>query len=306
MDNISIKSVDLWIILRSLLFFCKKIYILYVCVKINSILIFFVLRGELMDIKNKYTLITGGTEGIGFELAKLFAKDNHNLIIVARNEEKLHNIKEQLMDHYGIAVKTMSLDLSVDNSCEQLTDFVDNSDIIVDNLINNVGIGSYGYFVDTKDGFEDKIVNLNILSLTKLTKHYLKSMIENGEGGILNVSSTAGFTSGPKMSLYYSTKSYVLSLTEAIHEEVKPLGIRVSCLCPGPVRTNFQKKAGIRKSEGAKKCLMDPEYVAKVAYEGFKKNKAIIVPGYKNKILLFFNKIIPRSLSRKVIMMTNK
>ena len=305
MDNISIKSVNLWIILYSLLFFYIKKYIVYVCVKIN-IYIFFVLRGDLMDIKNKYTLITGGTEGIGLELAKLFAKDNHNLLIVARNKERLHNIKEQLKGDYGIAVKTIALDLSVDNSCEQLTGFVDNSDIIVDNLVNNVGIGSYGYFVEHKDGFEDKIINLNIVSLTKITKHYLKSMIENEEGGILNVASTAGFTSGPKMALYYSTKAYVLSLTEAIHEEVKPLGIRISCLCPGPVRTNFQKKAGIKKSKSAKKCLMDAEYVAKVAYKGFKKNKTTIIPGYKNKILVFFNKVIPRSLSRKIVMMTNK
>lgn len=259
-----------------------------------------------MDINNKYTLITGGTEGIGLELARLFAKDNHNLIIVARNEEKLHNVKDRLTYDYGIKVKTIALDLSVDNSCEQLTEIVDNYNITVDNLINNVGIGSFGYFADCKDGFEDKIIKLNIISLTKLTKHYLKSMIKNGDGGILNVASTAAFTAGPKMALYYSTKAYVLSLTEAIHEEVKPLGIRVSCLCPGPVRTNFQKKAGIKKSEGAKKCLMDAEYVAKIAYKQFKKNKTTIIPGYKNKIIVFFNKIIPRALSRKVVMMTNK
>lgn len=259
-----------------------------------------------MNVNEKYTLITGGTEGIGLELAKLFAKDKHNLFIVARNRDKLHNIKRDLEHDYGIQVITAVLDLSVDKSCEQLTEIVDKNHIIVDNLINNVGIGSFGYFVDEEDGFEDNIINLNIMTLTKLTKFFAKRMKVSKDGGILNIASTAAFVGGPKMALYYSTKAYVLSLTEALHDEVKPLGIRVSCLCPGPVNTGFQSKAGIKKSESAKKCLMDPQDVARIAYRGFMKNKAIIVPGFKNKVILLFNRIVPRALSRKIIMMTNK
>ena len=126
-------------------------------------------------------------------------------------------------------------------------------------------------------------------------------MIKRKSGGILNVASTAAFVGGPKMALYYATKSYVLTLTEAIHDEVKEYGIKVSCLCPGPVKTSFQNKAGIKKSESAKKYLMTAEDVA-----NYKKGKTIIVPGINNKVLVIVNKLIPRALSRKVVLKSNK
>ena len=131
-------------------------------------------------------------------------------------------------------------------------------------------------------------------------------MIEQSNGGILNVASTAAFASGPRMATYYASKAYVLKLTEAIYEEVKDYSIKVSCLCPGPVKTTFQSKAGIRKSEGAKKYLMDADIVARIGYDGFKKGKLIIIPGFKNKILVGANKILPGTISRKIILKTNK
>ena len=131
-------------------------------------------------------------------------------------------------------------------------------------------------------------------------------MIENKSGGILNVASTAAFASGPKMATYYASKAYVLNLTEAIHEELRAFGVKISCLCPGPVRTSFQSKAGINKSEKAKKYLMDADIVAKVGYEEFKKGKVIIIPGFKNKILVKANRLLPRAISRKIILKTNK
>ena len=182
---------------------------------------------------------------------------------------------------------------------------MEEKNFIVDNLINNAGIGGFGFFVESEEGFEEEIININIIALTTLTKYFLKDMIKRGNGGILNVASTAAFTSGPKMSMYYSSKAYVLSLTEAIHDEVKSLGIRVSCLCPGPVKTSFQEKAGIKKSEKAKKYLMDVNIVAEEAYLGFIKGKTIIIPGYKNKLLILANKLIPRALSRKIILRNN-
>lgn len=257
-------------------------------------------------MSKKYTLITGGTEGIGFELAKLYGKDNENLILVARDENKLKEKKAFLEKEYNIEVLILSTDLSVDNSYENIIKFVDEKNIVVDKLINNAGIGSFGEFHLGKDGFEEKIIGINIVSLTNLTKHFLKGMVERKSGGILNVASTAAFVGGPKMAMYYSTKAYVLSLTEAIHDEVKDYGVKVSCLCPGPVRTSFQSKAGIKKSESAKKCLMSAEDVAKEGFKKFEKNKAIIVPGFKNKVLVIGNKLIPRALSRKIIQMTNK
>ena len=257
-------------------------------------------------MSKKYTLITGGTEGIGFELAKLYGKDNENLILVARDENKLKEKKAFLEKEYNIEVLILSTDLSVDNSYENIIKFVDEKNIVVDKLINNAGIGSFGEFHLGKDGFEEKIIGTNIISLTNLTKHFLKEMVERKSGGILNVASTAAFVGGPKMAMYYSTKAYVLSLTEAIHDEVKNYGVKVSCLCPGPVRTSFQSKAGIKKSESAKKYLMSAEDVAKEGYKKFEKNKAIIIPGFKNKLLVIGNKLIPRALSRKMIQMTNK
>lgn len=172
----------------------------------------------------------------------------------------------------------------------------------MDYLINNAGIGSFGFFHKGECGFEENLININIISLTNLTKYFLEKMIEKNHGGIMNVASTAAFIGGPKMAMYYSSKAYVLSLTEALHEEVKDLGIRVSCVCPGPVKTSFQSKAGIKKSEKAKKYLMDAEKVAKIAYEGFFKGKAIIIPGHKNKLLVWGTKLLPRSISRKIIL----
>lgn len=259
-----------------------------------------------MKKENKYTLITGGSEGIGFELAKLFAKDKNNIILAARNEEKLLKAKNKLEDEFDIDVKIIMCDLSKIDGVDKLIKAVDENNLSVDNLINNAGIGSFGAFHEAVDNFENTLININIISVTKLTKYFLKRMIKEGNGGIMNVASTAAFVGGPKMAMYYSSKAYVLSLTEAIHDEVKDKGIRVSCLCPGPVKTSFQEKAGIKKSNKAKKYLMDAHQVAREGYDGFLKGKAIIIPGFKNKFLIFGNKLIPRFLSRKIIMNNNR
>lgn len=253
----------------------------------------------------RYTIITGGTEGIGLELAKLFAADKYNLIIAARDQKRLEEVKNEFENEYEISVEIIQVDLSVDKSCEKIIRIVEEKKLTVDNLINNAGIGSFGFFNEAEEGVEEQLININIIALTNLTKYFLKKMIKRGCGGIMNVASTAAFVGGPKMAMYYSSKAYVLSLTEALHEEVKGLGIRVSCLCPGPVRTSFQEKAGIRKSEKARKYLMDADAVAKEAYLGFLKGKPIIIPGYKNKLLVLGNKLIPRSLSRKIILKNN-
>ena len=134
----------------------------------------------------------------------------------------------------------------------------------------------------------------------------MPKIIECKNGGILNVASTAAFCSGPRMAAYYASKAYVLNLTEAIYEEYKDNGIKISCLCPGPVKTSFQGKAGIKKSEAAKKYLMDAEEVAKICYKDFNRGRLIIIPGMKNKLLVIGNKLLPRNISRKIILKTNK
>lgn len=257
-------------------------------------------------MNKKYTLITGGTKGIGLELAKLFAKDKNNLIIVARNLSELKTTKENLEKEFNISVEILKLDLSVDNSCEKLIEFVEEKNIIVDNLINNAGIGSFGYFDEIDVDKDIKLIDINIIALTKLIKYFLPKMKERKSGGILNVASTAAFVGGPKMSTYYSSKAYVLTLSEALYEEAKEFGVNVCCICPGPVKTSFQENAGIIKSDKAKKYLMDAKDVAKEGYEGFKNKKAIIIPGFKNKAMVIATKILPRGIIRKIIFSTNK
>ncbi|MEE0727227.1 MAG: SDR family oxidoreductase, partial [Clostridium saudiense] len=215
-----------------------------------------------MNSTRNYTLITGASTGIGYELAKLFAKDRHNLILVARDEGKLETAKNEL-SKCNVEVKILSLDLSKSEDIQGLFNYVEMNKLNVDILVNNAGIGTFGDFSEIEWVKEEALIDINIKVLTKLTKYFLPKIIECKNGGILNVASTAAFCSGPRMAAYYASKAYVLNLTEAIYEECKDSGIRISCLCPGPVKTTFQDKAGIKKSESAKKYLMDAEEVAK-------------------------------------------
>ena len=258
-----------------------------------------------MNSTRNYTLITGASTGIGYELAKLFAKDRHNLILVARDEGKLETAKNEL-SKCNVEVKILSLDLSKSEDIQGLFNYVEMNKLNVDILVTNAGIGTFGDFSEIEWVKEEALIDINIKVLTKLTKYFLPKIIECKNGGILNVASTAAFCSGPRMAAYYASKAYVLNLTEAIYEECKDSGIRISCLCPGPVKTTFQDKAGIKKSESAKKYLMDAEEVAKVSYKDFKKGKLIIIPGMKNKLLVIGNKLLPRRISRKIILKTNK
>ena len=250
-------------------------------------------------------LITGATTGIGYELAKLYAKDKNNLILIARDAEKLKNVKYQL-SLYNINIYTIAVDLAEDNSCENILDIVDKNNLSVDTLINNDGIGSFGYLGEIEIEKDIKLIDLNIRALTRLTKTFLSTMIKNNEGAIMNVASTAAFCAGPKMATYYASKAYVLNFTEALYEELKGSNIRVSCLCPGPVKTTFQEKSGIKKKSTIKNTLMSSEEVAKIAYRDFIKGKFLIIPGFKNRLIVNLNKFIPRSLSRKIILIMNK
>lgn len=252
-----------------------------------------------------YVLITGASSGIGYEIAKLYAIDGYNLVLVARNIDKLKKVKSEL-SKYNIKVKILSLDITKDDEIKELFNYIEKNKISISTLINNAGVGSFGDFKDINWEKEEELLDINIKSLTRLTKYFLPKIIELKSGGILNVASTAAFCSGPRMATYYASKSYVLNLTEALYEECKESRIRVSCLCPGPVRTDFQGKAGIKKSESAKRYLMDAEAVAKICYKAFNNGKVIIIPGLKNKLLVMVNKFLPRSISRKIILMTNK
>ena len=253
----------------------------------------------------KYTLITGASTGIGYELAKLFAKDKHNLILVSRNKIKLESVKNEL-EKYNIDIKILALDLLKSEDIKNIFNYVEINKLNIDILVNNAGIGTFGDFNDIEWKKDEELIDINIKALTQLTKYFLPKILECKNGGILNVASTAAFCSGPRMAAYYASKAYVLNLTEAIYEEYKDNGIKISCLCPGPVKTSFQGKAGIKKSESTKKYLMDAEEVAKICYKDFNRGRLIIIPGMKNKLLVIGNKLLPRNISRKIILKTNK
>lgn len=253
----------------------------------------------------RYTLITGASTGIGYELSKVFAKDKHNLILVSRNKTKLQAVKDELLK-YNIDIKILALDLGNDEDIQSLFNYIEINKLVVNILINNAGIGSFGDFNDIEWKMEEALIDINIKALTHLIKYFLPKIVDSKNGGILNVASTAAFCSGPRMAAYYASKAYVLNLTEAIYEEYKDTGIKISCLCPGPVNTSFQGKAGIKKSKAAKKYLMDAEEVAKICYKDFNRGRLIIIPGMKNKLLVMGNKLLPRSISRKIILKTNR
>lgn len=252
----------------------------------------------------RYTLITGASMGIGYELAKLFAKDKRNLILISRNILKLQDVKNEL-SKFNIDIKILALDLKNSEDIQDLFNYIEANKLNINILINNAGIGTFGDFNNIEWKSEEALIDINIKALTKLTKYFLPKVVKEKEGGILNVASTAAFCSGPRMATYYASKAYVLNLTEAIYEEYKAAGIKISCLCPGPVKTSFQDKAGIKKSKSAKKYLMDAEEVAKICYKDFYKGKVIIIPGVKNKLLVMGNKLLPRSISRKIILKNN-
>jgi len=257
----------------------------------------------------KRVLITGGSSGIGFELAKIFAKNNYDLILVSKDAEKLNLAKKEL-EKYKINVKVIVKDLSGNDSGKEVFNIVKKHGVKIDVLVNNAGFGKYGLFNENSLEENLDMINLNMVSLTELTYLFLNEMIKNKHGKILNIASTAAFQPGPLMSLYYATKSYVLSLSEGIQKELEEkrkegIDVSISTLCPGPTHTGFYKRASLRHSKSYKRA-MGAEMVAIEGYRGLMNNKTIIIPGFKNKFLYFISKIAPRGFRDSVLIKMNK
>lgn len=235
-------------------------------------------------------LITGASSGIGRDIAKELSQKGYDLILVARNLEKLNEVKEKLETN----VETVSMDISNLENCKQLHEKYKDIDI----LVNNAGFGDCGYFDKTNLEKELQMINTNIVAYHVLTKLYLKDMKAKNSGKILNVASIAGFMPGPLMATYYSTKAYVVRLSEAIREELKKENskVQISILCPGPVDTNFNKVADV---QFALKGLSS-EYVAKYTTDKLFKGKFYIVSGWKIKLAKFGAKIAPNALVAKI------
>ena len=257
---------------------------------------FLEIRGGFMNT-NETVLITGASSGIGKELALIFAKNKYKVILVSRNSTKLLKVAEEIKNSFNCTSEVIPMDLSCPHGAEGLYEELLSRKISVDILINNAGVGSCGLFHQGNLSKYMEVLNLNITSLTILTKLISQDMVKAGHGKILNVASTGSYEPGPYIAVYYATKAYVLSLSQALHNELKNYGITVSALCPGATATEFSNRAGKNDSPIA----MSPSYVAKCSYKGFMKGKSVIIPGTINKLGVLLFKLLPGKVSAALV-----
>ena len=241
-------------------------------------------------------LITGASGGIGYELAKLFARDHHNLVLVARSSDKLSQVAAEL-SAFGATVQTFPLDLAASPAPKFLFDQLQQANINIDILVNNAGFGAFGEFAQMSNEEILGQINLNITALTELTRLFLPAMLARHSGRIMNVASTAGFQPGPLMAVYYATKAYVISFTEAIANEVRHSGVTVTCFCPGATHTGFAKRAGNDKSRLFKKLgAMSVDKVALDGYRAVMEGRSLAISGVHNWIVAQSTRFAPRKL----------
>jgi short-subunit dehydrogenase len=247
-----------------------------------------------MTKNEKYALVTGGTSGIGYELAKLLAQDGYRLILVARDENDLRRVSGELSSTYGVETITISKDLFDPENAFSLYDEVASRELEVEILINDAGQGQYGEFLDTDIHRELDIINLNISSLVVLTKLFLKDMVARGSGRIMNLSSVVSKIPGPWQSVYHGTKAFVQSFTEAIRSEVKESGVTVTALLPGATATDFFNKADMENAKNIREGKLDSaEDVARDGYRALMAGDDKVVSGFKNKMQVAMSNITP-------------
>ena len=243
----------------------------------------------------KVALITGASAGLGVEFARQLSKRGHRLVLAARRKDRL----EALVDELGNA-RAVAIDLSKSGSAAKLLADLKAAGEQVEILINNAGFGLIGRFAELDAKREREMIDLNVGTLTDLCRAVAPAMIKRKSGGILNVASTAAFQPGPNMAVYFATKAFVLSLTEALHEELKPHGVKVSALCPGPTRTEFGDVAGFGGNGLFDRVAMESPEVVAAGLDGLDRNRAVVVPGLANKIGAASTRFAPRSVVRKI------
>ncbi len=242
-------------------------------------------------------LITGASSGIGLELASVAARDRHDLVLLARNRERLDSIGRGLQEEFGVRVSILAKDLREPAAPAEIGRELADRRIAVDVLVNNAGIGLYGFFANTTLDRELEMIQVNVAALTHLTKIFLPAMLERKSGRILNLASTAAFQPGPIMAVYYATKAYVLSFSEALANETAGTGVTVTALCPGPTRTEFQRRAGIGRIPLVRAPLVsEAANVAREGWDAMKRGKRVVVPGIANRALVQAERITPRRL----------
>jgi uncharacterized protein len=246
-------------------------------------------------------LITGASSGIGLELARIFAKDGYHTVLVARSGDKLQQLESELRK-YGVEVRSITADLSRMDEVEKVYRQLQEENIAIDYLVNNAGFGEYGPFHQTAWAKEAMMIDLNVKSLTYMTKLFLDDMLPRRSGRILNVASTAAFQPGPNMAVYFATKAFVLSFSEAISSELEGTGITVTALCPGLTDTGFIQAANMEGSRLVKgRKMPSSAEVARYGYEALMKGKVVAIHGWLNKIAAASVRFAPRSLVRKAV-----
>ncbi|HOW25010.1 MAG TPA: SDR family oxidoreductase [Bacteroidales bacterium] len=243
-------------------------------------------------------LITGASSGIGYELARHFARKGHHVILVARQEEKLAQVADELRKRYQIDAQIISIDLSQPHAADEIFRWTREKSFTVDYLINNAGFYVKGSFTATSWDEEEKLIRLQCINHIRLAKLFLPDMIMKGAGGILNVCSTGSFVPGPYNAIYCAAKSFLLSFTEAVAEEVSGSGVTVTALCPGGTNTTFQD---LNKRRGTFFFpIMDPARIAENGYNGLMNGKHLVVPGMANKMQVFMVRFIPRKIAARL------
>lgn len=244
-------------------------------------------------------LITGASGGIGYELAKLFARDHYNLVLVARSADKLAQVANELQAQ-GVTVKTVALDLATPPAPKFLFDQLQREGVAIDILINNAGFAVYGEFAQMQEEEILGQIQLNIIALTELTRLFLPGMVARRSGRIMNVASTAGFQPGPMLAVYYATKAYVISFSEAIANELRKTGVTVTCFCPGATHTGFAQRAGVENSRLFKLAAMPSEKVALDGFRAVMKGRTLAISGVRNWLTAESTRFAPRKMATAI------
>ncbi|HEV3461685.1 MAG TPA: SDR family oxidoreductase [Candidatus Dormibacteraeota bacterium] len=250
---------------------------------------------------SKTALITGASGGIGYELALLFARDGYDCILVARSQDKLKGLAERLESEQRVKTLVLAKDLSKPTAVDEIFEEVTAASMHVDVLVNNAGFPVFGPFVDTDLRVELEMLQVNVIALTALTKLFLRGMVERRAGRILNLASTAAFLPGPLMAVYYASKAYVLSFSQALSNELRGTGVTVTALSPGPTRTGFQKRGVMEDSRLVQGQIADAASVALAGYRGLMAGKTIVIPGFTNKLIPWVVRLSPRGVVTRVV-----
>jgi hypothetical protein len=250
-------------------------------------------------------LITGASSGIGLELARCFAAEGRRLVLVARKGNALEALATELRKAHKIQAQVITTDLAHPEAPVRLLAHLQSAGLKTDVLVNNAGFGAQGKFAELPLGRQLEMLQVNMTSLTHLTGLLLPGMIERRHGGILNVASTAAFQAGPGMAVYYATKAYVLSFSEALAEELAGTGVTVTAVCPGPTATNFGAAANMRTLEKVNHVCMSAAEVARLGHRDFRRGKVVAITGFRNKLPAFLVRFVPRAAVRKLIKRLN-